>query len=117
MFYYPQPLKVTSLTMYNRNDVNCSPVSGYVLGSNDNIEWTELCYWTNTNQASRGTWVISVQSLGYYKYHKLQMTDWKYGTYSGSIGEIGIQAVYRYTFPDYYNTWVSHKSSSFFIKY
>lgn len=99
IFYNPNALKVSTLTILNRiiGSYVYSIRDYTVFGSNDNSNWTTLTSGQNTNNTDSYSWQISVNSSTFYKYYKITATSTNYGTGVGSVGDVGITATYMQT--------------------
>lgn len=105
IFYYPNALRVTSLTM------NCGygsvyyyrAYTGSVYGSNNNSSYSSVGSWSVAKN-STDTKVITIDlssNTSYYKYYKLTPTAFMNNTYWG-ISELYITAKYATTSYTYY---------------
>ena len=94
VFYYPKPLKVTNLQIWNRTyGNNCGITAGCVYGSNDNIIYTPIKSFTNGITGHNQAWNIDLSNNKYgYKYYAIQITGCTayYGNYKPSMGELVI---------------------------
>lgn len=96
IIYNPYEIKVSSFDYKNYVTTSSyAPNAGTVYGSNDNVTYTTLQSFTNTNTTAGATWSILINSenRGFYKYYKMVFT----GTISGGqviSTEIGINATY-----------------------
>lgn len=82
IFYNPKGLKIASLGFYFQAQ---GMTAGTIYGSNDNSSYTQLSTFSGLN-VSRGVLnTVTVNSTGFYKYHKILCTG-----YVGrcSIGEL-----------------------------
>lgn len=115
-FYNPEPLKISKLTVTNRDEKNVRAIRrGIFYGSNDFIMWNELCQFTNSDFTRNGVWEITVNSMVAYKYYKFLMKQGD-GTYVG-LNELDITAVKELieetTSSDYDFTTIEHEFSAF----
>lgn len=97
IMYNPNPLKITSIAM--TNNLGTTIKAGGVLASVDNVTYTLLTSFTNTNATSGATWDIDLSSnTNFYKYYKIQFTEWTWTTQRPrSFAEVGLTAVERNT--------------------
>lgn len=99
IFYNPEPLRVSSITLLQCS-ASSSPYikNGTVYASNDNENWTSLLTFTGTNTAS---YIIDLSSnTEFYNYYKITMTDSYYQLASNSqyywyVNNCSITAVKR----------------------
>ena len=90
-FYNPIPLRVTELTITNRND-NETFITGAVYGSNDNNIWIELTTFANSNTTAFGIWSIDLSSnTNFYEYYRINGTSFS-GNNNG-FANIAITAI------------------------
>ena len=94
-FYNPNPLKVSQISVQNYYRVATiyKIESGSVEGSNDDINWTQLCTYTNSNFDNGAIWDITVNSADAYKYHRVNCQRASAGYMI--IQEMGITATER----------------------
>ena len=89
-FYSPTPIKVSQLTMTNRNTAETF-TGGTVYGSNDGVNWTSLTTYSNSVTTGGAVWTISLSSnTNFYNYYKIEAAS-LYGTNCG-FANIGITA-------------------------
>lgn len=77
IMYFPKAICITEINMLNRSSYPHAPQKGYIEGSNDNISYTTLCSFTNSNNDVSGTWNISIpnSNQGFYTYYKFKFTS------------------------------------------
>lgn len=116
IFYNPDALKVSSITNRNYQAAYIS-TSGYVYGSHNGSNWTQLCSYTNNVTSSKSTWRINVNSRAFYKYHKVTYNAGS-GTYVQNeymaINATYIDKEYLY---DLSNLYISNNEVRRYIKY
>ena len=96
MFYNPNSLNVTSLTVTNPNGHSSAyPITeGTIMASDDNDTWVELTKFTNSVLNNGQTWNIDLSSnKNYYHYYKLIITK-GYGDWWG-FDELAITATQK----------------------
>lgn len=86
IIYNPIPLFINSfnITNYNNGDVyRYVPTAGNVYGSDDNVTYTYLSPYTNSNIGQNATWNIPIaeSNRGFYKYYKITISS----TYGGDM--------------------------------
>lgn len=75
IFYNPEPLNVTSISVANRGTYNTYATEGNVYASNDGNSYILLRSFTNSVSGTNNTWTIDLSSnSGTYKYYKLEIT-------------------------------------------
>ena len=78
IFYNPTPIKITTLTIVNCNNVsyNDGAISkGDILASNDNSTWTTIKSFTNSTLDQAASWNIDLSdNENFYKYYKILPT-------------------------------------------
>lgn len=78
-YYSPVAVRPTQFIVTNRNytgdNNHIAITTGYIYGSNDNTNWTELTSFTNYNTDNNQTWLVSVQTSNYYKYMRITATN------------------------------------------
>lgn len=84
--YNPIPLFINSfnITNYNNSDSwRYVPTAGSVYGSNDNLTYTYLSPYTNSNTGQNATWNLPITEAnkGFYKYYKITISS----TYNGDV--------------------------------
>lgn len=92
IFYNPNALKVTKLTITNwTNNAECL-TAGSIYGSNDNSTYTFINSFTNSSTSTVATWNIDMSSNNsFYKYYKIAPSA--FYAYC-AIGELNITATY-----------------------
>lgn len=101
--YNPNALKVSSFNMRNRSNANGYFTSGKVYVSSTNDNWRYFTSFSNSVSGIGKEWTINVNSSSFYKYYKIQFSDWHRGQAGENCGlsNIGItaqQAVTSYTY-------------------
>lgn len=94
VIYNPKPLKVTTIKIANRSDVEVTAVTGYTIyGSNDNSSWEELVSGTNDITSKGSVWDIDLSSnTKGFKYYKIDITSAYISTGTYQIAEITLIA-------------------------
>lgn len=109
IFYNPKPLKVTNIQCQNRTDTsNYAFTAGTVYGSNDNVTYTEISTFTNSDTSQGGIWNIDLSSnTNSYLYYKISFSS---ATTNGVGANFTITATYI-NCPDYFTTEVLWQQS------
>ena len=74
--YNPNPLNITNIVITNGFQSSyVRPISsGSIEGSNDNVTWTTLGSFTNTNKTVLATWSIDLSgNTGFYNYYRFNL--------------------------------------------
>ena len=91
-FYNPNPIKFTSWSFifYYNNGHYYAPTEGYIEGSNNGINWTQLKSWSTTWSGNQPQTTITDITQNYYNYYRFYMTKGS-GTEYGSTGYVVVQ--------------------------
>ena len=102
IFYNPKPLKVTNIQCQNRTDANnYAFTAGTVYGSNDNITYTQIDTFTNSDTTQGSTWDIDLSgNTNAYLYYKISFSS---ATQAGVGANFTITATYI-NYPSYFCT-------------
>jgi hypothetical protein len=91
IIYNPNELKVSGLSFINRSDrLGITAYTFY--GSNDGTNYTTIGSYTNAVTTAGASWSTAINSIGFYKYHKIFITAT--GATECNIAEIDLSAVY-----------------------
>ena len=100
IFYNPDALKVTSLTIKNDSypdGYSYSSAAGYVQGSNNGSSWTTITSYTNSSTGKGAEWTIDLSSnTTFYNYYRIVSTQNAGGlaNWNWAIAELNITATY-----------------------
>lgn len=98
--YNPDALKITEITWNNAQNTT-APKAMEIHGSDDDLSWSSISTYTNTNNTSGSSWNISLSSnTDFYKYHRITISS----GFSGYVqcAEIALTAKYQQTSYTYY---------------
>lgn len=110
IMYNPVPLKITNITIQNRNEAGTprSVLRGTVFASNSNGAWQELTTFTNNVTPPLGIWNVDLSAnIQGYKYYRIQCFN--NDSFVG-IGKITLSAVALN--PEYKLTYKSLKGNN-----
>jgi len=86
-FYNPNPICISNVQVTCNGQGQCySPYTVTFYGSNDNSNWDYLATYTSGNSTWSAT--ISIESLNYYSYYKIEVVNQNYGGIYGVQGYI-----------------------------
>lgn len=72
IIYNPTPIKITKISVGNFSQYYLCKDSA-ILGSNDNITYTQLGTFNNSGTAVNSFWDININPNTYYKYYKMEI--------------------------------------------
>lgn len=97
IWYNPNGLKISTLYVTNYYNSDQYSVTGFTLyGSNDGSTWVSLGNYTNSVTGVNAQWSKVINSLSFYKYHKLQITS-SVNNNLGIISDINFASTYLIT--------------------